>query len=299
MIEDDIIQIEYDDFFQVKQTFQSESFDEKTRSKLVALLETYDCFTKDIIFYAPPSSKHEHRQYGCKKSYMHKRSHYNAYDKPKNPVKEMQGLLNKITASSYHTLLQKIIRCCAYKSCSKDIIEIILNKSFMHGSYSNLYYDILHALYERYEDQVQTVTNNFIVEFISGLTNELEQLKFQPNPNKNYEGYCSFIKRKTRLVAKFETVLIITKEYGVAEWITQMCDIIFAQIIQTLESLNEKPDLVDYFDILSSMILVMKSEKVIDENHKNDIINIQSNISNHISCVPKKIQFCWENIAKS
>lgn len=300
----DIIQVSYEDFLKVQESINLDEIDDKIKTKMQSLLQNYDCFTKDILFYAPPN-KHEYaRSGGGKKSFSRKyvnNPHGHGYhvvqEKVRTPAKEMHGILNKITASTYANLLQRIIRVCAYKSCSKEAIDAIMLKCYIHGSYSYLYHNILYELHQRYSEQVKEATISFIDRFLEELPKELENLHVQPNSSQCYEGYCMYMKRKTLLLSKMENVIIINKRYGNVRASDKLCSIIFNEMQLVADRYDLQ--LMDYFDIISCIVLILKNEKLIDKENMKTLIQKYNEIRRIFNTnLPKKTQFCWETIVR-
>lgn len=327
----DIIEIALDEFMSRKYNVVEDAVDPKIASKLLSILSLYDCFTKEVLFFAPASSLNQHHGHGkCgghgghgghsyyKGGNNRNRNHgyganiasnrgtsmrYNSTnDTPsippkftKTPMKEVHGLLNKITANSYRDLVQKVIRCCAYKECSDDVIEAIIRKCYTSGSYAYLYHNLLREMCCRYDEQVRASITNFLCTFVEYLPHDLDKLRNQPNPIHNYEGYCDFIKRKTALLQKLQTALRLNNEFGQHY---EGLDNLYAAVFHKIDMVVSDGDvsMFDYLDILSIIVSIMKKENAIPPLKLAELSQKYTDIKGAFSVLPKKIEFCWEEI---
>lgn len=320
--EGEIIDVPCADFWARKDTVSLESIDQKIRNKIETMLQSFDCFTKDIMFFAPASNNH-HGNGGHQQSHHHRfhnrhreqRSHGGGAFRrgahlsdrdnvrparltnlQSNPLKEVCGLLNKITATTYHVLVQKVIRCCAYKGCAQEVIEVILKKCYIHGTYSYLYHNLLHEMYHRYQGEVKEATNRFVQGFLCELKSELVDLQYQPSAIANYEAYCLYMKRKTSLLDKLKNIIVINRKYhGLPTLNEEIFNIVYSNLQNVIRSRD--PELFDFLDILSTLFSIMKKEKVIPHKMIDDLVFIYNDIRDAYPVeLPKKIQFCWEKI---
>lgn len=328
----DIIEVDTASFWERKQqlSLSLDGIDEKVKTKLTTILTSYDCFTKEVVFFPPPAGSsqthHYHRdrgnegggnvrhynkdRHGGNRYYhgggRHRGGNFNANysNEPpphllqavKTPMKEVHGLLNKITANSYRDLVQKVIRCCAYQECAPGVIEAIIKKCYSAGSYAYLYHKLLREMCARYGKEVQAAITEFLTTFIDSLQTDLDRLKYQPNPIHDYEGYCEFIKRKTSILSKLTTALKINREF---EQLNETLDNLYQVIFDKLDDVICSCDLglFDYLDMLTVLISVIKKEKAIPHT-KEDVlhqkyIDIRNTFADKL---PKKIEFCWQEI---
>lgn len=314
----DIIEVSAEDFMGCKERVSAESVELKIRNKIEQLLSAHDCFTKDIQFFAPPSHhrnasaggghggyRHGHANgRGGRRGYHHRNVVEETCNVPrtlcssKKPTSEVSGLLNKVTASTYHVLVQKIIRFCAYKECSQDVIGIILHKCYIHGSYSYLYHNILHEMYHRYPKEVKEATEHFTANFMTDLPVELESLQFQPHPVKEYEAFCVYTKRKKILLDKLFNVIIINRKYkGEASLTNRIYGIIFDHLEHVIRS--KDATLFDFLDLLSTIIAILKKEKCLPPGKSDELFFVYKDIKAAYDDLPKKIQFSWEKLANN
>lgn len=354
----DIIEVDLASFWERKKqlSLSLDDIDEKVKTKLTTILTTYDCFTKEVMFFPPPAGAvtihHYHRGGGDRGGHGnegggggghghhhgHHGRHYNnkgggghgqggggggryhhgsngkgQYRGPvnynneppphlqnavKTPIKEIHGLLNKITANSYRDLVQKVIRCCAYNECAHGVICAIIRKCYSSGSYAYLYHKLLHEMRTRYGDEVQSAISHFLTTFIDSLYTDLDRLKFYPNPIHDYEAYCDFIKRKTTILSKLTTALKINREFEqLNETLDNLYQVIFDKLDGIIDMASQDVELFDYLDILTILISVMKKEKAIPPTKEEVLHQKYSDIREAFGdTLPKKIEFCWQEI---
>jgi len=298
----DIIEVTYDDFWNAQNNIDLENIDPKVKAKFHLLLTSYDCFTKDIQFYAPPSSHHEykgkrHSNYNKHNSRRYISQGHSVYHNStiqKHPLKDIQALLNKITVSSYEVIAQKLVRICAQKDDVSDVVELVIQKCYKHGTYANLYHKLLCDMYNRYAYQVNQATSAFVKTFAADLAAELKLLEFEPNPIECYDDYCAYIKQKTVLMKKLECVLTINKSYGDVRLNDTIVDVVFSVLNHAIGM--KDPILLNFIDLISQIISILKHEKVIDGHKLTSLNYIYSSIRDTFISLPKKLQFSWENI---
>lgn len=301
--DNDIIEVTYEDFWNAQNNIDQENIDPKVQAKFQQLLTSYDCFTKDIQFYAPPSSHHDFykskrnsnfNKNNSRRYISHGHSVYHNSNIKKHPLKDVQALLNKITVSSCDAITQKLVRICAQKDDISEVVELVIQKCYKHGTYAHLYHNLLCEMYNRYACQVKNATSVFVKVFADDLASELNKLEVEPNPVEFYDDYCTYIKQKTVLMKKLECVLTINKRYGDIALNDTIVDVVFDVLNDAIISKNHV--LLDFIDLISQIISIMNHEKVIGTEKLKSLSHIYSNIRDTFVPLPKKLQFSWENI---
>ena len=303
---DDNIEVPFDLFW--NRRYKNVELEARVHTRIDALLVKYDCFTKDDLFYPPPVASGVKSYKGARNFNKGVRYTHHVHPsenpilkKPRTPLKEIQGLLNKITKASFVDFVQKMIRCCAYRECAKDVINEIIKKCFIHGSYSELYHGLLREMYERYREDTTLAIEKFVNDFLNTLSTDLASLEFLPNPNHDYEGYCLYVKSKAMIRNKLMNILVLLRGYSEvldASSIKEQLFRTFSDKLETVIRFNEKTH-YDFIDMLSQLIVVMDKEKAITAKNGEDLIFIYNDLKSAFPGLPIKIHFCWEEILRS
>ena len=276
-----------DEFLAARDKCTAES-DQALADKIKCMVAKYSCFDADAATFA---SRH-----ACFKTFVPKRSpHMQPMPRPnhvKSSERELQGILNKLTHSNYAALSPKLLRLCMKETVTK-IVLCILQKCYIHGSFSPLYHKLLKEFYAKYRSECHAAITESLNQLTDTLSEELHTLKNEP-PTKEYDAYCIHIKKKDMLLAKIGQFIIIDQEYNHSQQTYQLYNIIESELHETV--LSGDPCLYGYIDFLTLLYGKFYKFMRIPKSDSKKTLNL---LHFNFPTLPKKIQFLWEDILQN
>ena len=197
-------------------------------------------------------------------------------------INEIRSALNKISSKNFETQKEAIFSLIDKNlSCFKDnqleysenemmskISQFIFDTSSSNKFYSELYADLYKELIEKYSFFMKVLE-----EFTTTYKDENIKLLPYVDSNKNYDGYCEYIKsnEKRRSTILF-FILLMKRDILPREYILDLCikyiSIILEQIDQE-EFTNENDEYTEFV----SIILMNGKESFVDESKFLEISN--------------------------
>ena len=277
----------------------------KLADKMKDIVERYKCFVEEEILQikqsAPPRSRNNHHHQNSNTHYAPRGASQHS-SQPRTKVISTSshgaviGLLNKITVSNYEIIKTQIIRYFSFQASLElsTILKLILRKTYTHAVYRKIYEGLIHEFYKSYPIDVMQVVEQFIDDFVKSLSDNLSIFIVDYDPQEKYDDYCVQNKAKDQILSQFQIVVMFYHDFLGAKYNLQVMNVVNDVLFNYPDNVNISSICTDFIKLFLAQYGIPESETVIYEN----IFDISQNILDH-SCLPKRLQFAWEDIMNS
>jgi hypothetical protein len=296
-----ILEVSTDEFNNAKQLDNDHTI-ARLAEKITEILK-HDCFN-EISNITNNSNEQKYPQQGNnshRKPYPHPRRQIYSYTSIQLPrtriihnknldgFRDIMSSLNKLSYANFDTIRSKLLRQCIQKENVTEVINLLIQKVYVHTCYSNMYICLLKEFVSRYEVETYACIGTYINTFIDLLHSRMLTLIDEPIVS-DYNEYCAYVKQKTNLNAMYEAAIVLDIEFNHARnkisLIAQFFEFVrehkSSSIIHLVTELVKRYVQLYYVHLTQSEVFIIHS--------------IHQCIHEELEGLPKKVLFGWQDI---